>query len=214
MLICQTIHTNFLLCPSHSQSSRVTWWIQPRLTWVQTNSGGVRVRINCTSLRMKAPRETEVVKPHGTGSAVLESFTVYWLCPEDELTSTTVQLHRPDDITDRQQGTNDANKDTADLQRDGCSTTQTSRRYWPAARPARNAAPRLVMSTFSGRSSVQFVRLETSCIRKLLLHTPPSHLIHGHISDGQLQKMLRITAQSQLAKLIVTALLSALMLYS
>jgi len=70
------------------------------------------------------------------------------------------------------------------------------------------------MSTFSGRSSVQFVRLETSCIRKLLLHTPPSHLIHGHISDGQLQKMLRITAQSQLAKLIVTALLSALMLYS
>jgi len=134
MLICQTIHTNFLLCPSHSQSSRVTWWIQPRLTWVQTNSGGVRVRINCTSLRMKAPRETEVVKPHGTGSAVLESFTVYWLCPEDELTSTTVQLHRPDDITDRQQGTNDANKDTADLQRDDCSTTQTSRRYWPAAR--------------------------------------------------------------------------------
>jgi len=48
--------------------------------------------------------------------------------------------------------------------------------YIPTARPARNAAPRLVMSRLSGRSKVQFVRLEMSWIRKLLLHTPPSHL--------------------------------------
>jgi len=46
----------------------------------------------------------------------------------------------------------------------------------PVARPARNAAPRLVISACSGRSSVQPVRLETSCIRNPLLDTPPSTL--------------------------------------